>query len=188
MAATYLSEYGRTLIDSIFHEQDQKLLKAFHDRVAKLDRREQLARICGVNDEAMLDHLVELELQPEAMAAIAVVPLVAVAWADGAVQEKERAAIIQAAEATGITSQDGRYPVLEHWLSQKPGPEILDAWKLYIAALCKQLDAKEVAELKRDLLDRAEGVAEAAGGIMGITSKISSTEREMIKTLQRAFE
>jgi hypothetical protein len=142
----------------------------------------------SVHDEALLDHLIDLDLQPEALAAIAVVPLVAVAWADGAVQEKERAAIIQAAKATGINSQDGRYPILEHWLSQKPGPEVMDAWKLYIAALCKQLDAKEVEELKSDLLNRAETVAEAAGGILGVTSKISSTEREMLKALQQAFE
>jgi hypothetical protein len=188
MSATYLSEYGRTLIDAIFHEQDQRLLKAFHERLAKLDRRQQLARICGVNDEALLDHLIDLELQPEALAAIAVVPLVAVAWADGAVQETERSAIIQAAQATGITSQDGRYPILEHWLSQKPGSEIMDAWKHYIAALCKQLDPNEVEELKKDLLDRAERLAEAAGGILGLTSKISAAERQMIKTLQQAFE
>ncbi len=188
MSATYLNEYGRTLIDAIFHEQDQKLLKAFHERLAKLDRREQLARICGINDEAMLDHMIDLELQPEAIAAIAVVPLVAVAWADGAVQDRERAAIIKAAQATGITSQDGRFPILEHWLSEKPGPEIMNAWKLYVAALCKQLDAKEVQKLQADLLDRAESVAEAAGGILGVTSKISATEREMIKTLQQAFE
>ncbi len=187
MSPTYLSEYGRTLIDAMFHEQDQKLLKAFHDRMEKLDRRQQLAGVCGVDDEALLNHLIDLELQPEVVAALAVVPLVAVAWADNAIQPQERDAIMQAAEASGVTSQDGRYPILEHWLSNKPGREILDAWKLYIAALCKQLDDTEIEELKHDLLDRAQKIAEAAGGILGITRKISSRERQMLETLKQAF-
>ncbi len=188
MAATYLSEYGRSLIDAIFHEQDQKLLKAFHDRLAESDRRKQLAVICGIDDEALLDHLIELDLPPEVVAALAVVPLVTVAWADGSVQEKERNAILEGARKSGISADNGRYPILEHWLNKRPGPEILDAWKLYIAALCKQLNPDEIAELKRDLLNSAQMIAEAAGGILGITSKVSASEREVMTSLQQAFE
>lgn len=188
MAVTYLSERGRTLIDAIFHEQDQALLKAFHERLEKLDRREQLKGICGIDDDELLDRMIELDMQPEVVAAIAVVPLVVMAWADGAVQPQEREAILQAAEQTGVGAQDGRYPVLEHWLSNKPGPEILEAWKLYIAALCKQLDAKEIGELKHDLLDRMDKIANAAGGMLGITSKVSSNEQAVKKSLQQAFD
>ncbi len=187
MTATYLGEYGRTLIDTIFHQQDQKLLTAFRERLEKLDRRQQLANTCGIDDDALLDHMIELELQPEVVAAMAVVPLVLVAWADGAVQPREREAILAAAESFGVTTQDGRYPMLEFWLNKKPGPEILDAWKLYVAALCKELSAEEVAELKHDLLDRVDDVAEAAGGLLGITSKVSSEEQAMLNTLEQAF-
>ena len=188
MAVTYLSERGRTLIDAIFHEKDQALLKAFHERLQQLDRREQLKGICGIDDDALLNHMMELEMQPEVVAAIAVVPLVVMAWADGSVQPQEREAILQAAEQSGVSAEDGRYPVLEHWLSHKPGPEVLDAWKLYIAALCKQLSDQQVDELKHDLLDRIDTVAQAAGGILGITSKVSSNEQAMKKTLEQAFD
>ena len=183
----HLSNYGQTLIDALFHEQDQELLRQFHERVEKLNRRQQLARSCGVDDESLLDHLVELDIQPEAVAAIGAIPLVVVAWADRTVQEAERKAIIEAAAASGISSQDGRYPILEYWLSKRPKPELLDAWKHYIAALCRQLSPEEIERLKHDMLHRARQVAEAAGGILGYGNKISANEQKVLETLEEAF-
>jgi hypothetical protein len=89
----YFGDYQTTLIDAFFHEQDQKLRQAFRERMEKVDRRTQLAQVTGIQDEAVLDRLIELKIEPETIAAMAVVPLVAVAWADGKVQEEERKAI-----------------------------------------------------------------------------------------------
>ena len=182
-----LSNYGQKLIDALFHEQDQELARQFHDRIEKLNRRQQLAKACGVDDETLLDHLIALDLQPEAVAAIAAIPLVVVAWADRTVQEAERKAIFAAAEASGITSQDGRYPILEYWLSKRPKPELLDAWKHYIAALCRQLNQTEIEQLKHDMLQRARRVAEATGGILGYGNKISANEQKVLESLEEAF-
>jgi len=182
-----LDDCGRPLIDALFHEQNQQLLQAFRERMEKTDRRSQLSQICGIHDEALLDHLLDLNLQPEAVAAIAVVPLVVVAWADRTVQAEERQAIIKAAEASGVRPLDGRYPILEHWLTERPGPELLEAWRQYVAALCRQLNQQEVAELKHDLLDSARNVAQAAGGILGFGDKISAKERTALADLERAF-
>ncbi len=184
----HLANYGQTLIEALFHEQDQELLRQFHKRVEKLNRRQQLAKSCGVEDDTLLDHLTELDIQPEAVAAIGAVPLVVVAWADRVVQDAERRAIIEAAQASGINSQDGRYPVLEYWLTKRPKPELLEAWKHYIAALCRQLTPEEVTQLKQDLLGRARKVAEAAGGILGFGNKISDAEAKVLRTLEEAFE
>ncbi|MHB8862545.1 MAG: hypothetical protein ACYC6N_09085 [Pirellulaceae bacterium] len=182
-----LSNYGQTLIDALFHEQDQELARQFHERMEKRNRRQELAKLCGVEDEALLDHLVALDLQPEAVAALSAIPLVVVAWADHTVQEEERKAVIRAAEACGVSSQDGRYPVLEYWLNKRPKPELLDAWKHYIAALCRQLSPAEVEQLKHDMLQRARQVAEAAGGLLGYGNKISANEQKVLQSLEEAF-
>jgi len=184
----HLANYGRTLVEALFHEQDQELLRQFHKRAETLNRRQQLAKSCGVHDDTLLDHLVELDIEPEAVAAIGAVPLVVVAWADRVVQDAERKAILEAAQASGISSQDGRFPVLEYWLTKRPKPELLNAWKHYIAALCRQLSPEETAQLKQDLLGRARAVAEAAGGILGYGNKISDVEQKVLKTLEEAFE
>ena len=183
----HLANCGRTLVEALFRAQDQEIMRQFKDRLETQNRRQQLAQLCGVHDEALLDHLIALDVQPEAVAAIAAIPLVVVAWADWTVQDAERQAIIQAAEASGVTSQDGRYPILEYWLSKRPKPELLEAWKHYIAALCRQLSREEVETLKHDLLDRARQVAKAAGGILGYGNKVSAQEQAVLQTLEQAF-
>lgn len=180
--------YQQALIDAFFFEQDQQLLKTFHERMERMDRRAQLSQVCGIHDEAVLDRLVELEITPEELAAMAVVPLVYVAWADRQVQEGERKAILAAAQAAGIQPQEGRYPLLEHWLKKRPGAELFEAWKHYIQDLCRRLKGEEVEKLKSDVMARARNVAEAAGGFLGLGSKVSAAERAALDDLERAFE
>ena len=146
---------AKTLLDVFFHEQDQHLLNAFRERLERTDRRTQLAQVSGIHDEAVLDRLIELDIGPETLAAMAVVPLICVAWADGKVQEIERQAILAAAQAAGVQPQNGRYPLLEYWLNERPDAELLEAWEHYIQHLCQRLDEHEIGELRRDLLDRA---------------------------------
>lgn len=188
MAKGFLSDQSRFLVEGIFREREQHLLENFRKRQEKMDRKAQFAAILGMHDEALLDHLVELDVQPEAIAAIAILPLAVVAWADHSVQPEEREAILKAARESGVEPQDGRYPVLEYWLTERPGPELLEAWKHYIRALCRQLSPPEIDELKHDLLDRARDVAQAAGGILGIVGKISASERAALRELEQAFE
>jgi len=175
------------LVDAFFFEQDQQLLKSFHERLEKMDRRSQLSRVSGIEDEAVLDRLIELDVSPETMAAMAVVPLVFVAWADRKVQAEEREAILSAARKAGIEAKDGRYPLLEYWLDKRPSPEMLEAWQHYIKGLCQQMDKAQVEELKRDLLQLAEGVAQATGGFLGLGSKVSTEERLVLNRLAKAF-
>jgi reactive intermediate/imine deaminase len=104
---------------------------------------------------------------------MAVVPLIAVAWADGNVQDEERKAINAAAQAAGIQPQDGRYPMLEYWMNKRPGAPLIEAWEHYIKDLCKRLDKPEIEELKHDVLSLAQGVAQAAGGDLNNIVKLT---------------
>ncbi len=180
--------HQRFLLDAIFHEQDQELRKAFRERMEKLERREQLARVSGIRDEAMLARLIELGITAESLAALELVPLVFVAWADGGVQAQERAAIVALAKAAGVEPQDGRYPLLEHWLKRRPDAVMLDTWKNYIRELRQQMDSQEAENLRHELLDRAQRVAQAAGGFLGFGDKMSPAERAMLDQLQQAFD
>ena len=84
-----------------------------------------------------------------------VIPLVEVAWADGQIQDQERETVLEAARQSGVQPKDGKYPLLEHWLKRKPGPQMLEAWKQYIAELCRRLQPEEIAGLKRNVLGLA---------------------------------
>jgi hypothetical protein len=179
--------YQSVLLDAIFHEQDKPLREAFRKRLERMERREQLAKVSGIRDEAVLDRLIELGITPETLAALELVPLVSVAWADGKVQAEERQVIFALAKAAGIEPQDGRYPLLELWLKRRPSAEMLEAWKQYVQELRRQLNAKELEELRHELLDRTYAVAQAAGGFLGFGDKMSPAERAMLAKLEEVF-
>jgi hypothetical protein len=104
------------LIDAVFYDRDKHLMEAFRDRLDQLERRQQLKHVSDIRDEALLDRLLGLGITAESLAALGMVPLVWVAWADGEVAVEERDRIVAMAQAAGIEPHNGRYPLLEHWL------------------------------------------------------------------------
>ena len=188
MGGEYLGKTGRVLEDSFFQTKNAELLDGFREHLAKLERKEQLADACGFHDDAVLERLATLKIGPETLAALALVPLVEVAWADGKVQAKELAAVMKAAEHCGIQRDDDAFALLDDWLNHRPGPEMLEAWKQYVVGLCDALDDAAADRLKHDLLDRARAVAKEVGGFLGIGSAVSPAEAAMLEELERAFD
>lgn len=183
----FLSEPRRALEEAFFAKHNERLRRALKERAEAEERRQALAEASGITDPAVLDELIELEIEPEAVAAFALIPLVEVAWADGDVHVKEREAILQAAQESGLAPGGVARELLQSWLSERPGSQVLKAWETYTAALAGSLDASGRTRLRKEIVGRARAVAEAAGGILGLGSKISAAEREMIEKLEKAF-
>ena len=152
---SYSKNAGKILVNAFFFSQDQGLRKAFRDRLQEKERRDQLAQVSGIRDDALLDRLIELGIGPETLAAIAIVPLVFVAWADGRVQPEERETIVAIAKSAGVQPLDGGYPLLERWLKRCPNADTIDAWENYVKDLCQRLNRAESERLHREVLDRA---------------------------------
>lgn len=68
----------------------------------------------------MLDKLAGLNIPSETLAAISLVPLVMVAWADGGIDQKERAAVLSAAAEEGLAKGGASYELLGEWLAERP--------------------------------------------------------------------
>ncbi len=47
--------------------------------------REALAKASGISNQVILDKLLDLDIRPEIVGALAIIPLVEVAWADGSI-------------------------------------------------------------------------------------------------------
>lgn len=180
---------GRNLEDAFFLKEDKKLLERLQALKRLSETKETLAKVSGIQDDAILQRLIDLDVQPGIVASLKAIPLVEVAWADGKVDEKERKAVLAAAESEGIRRGDIEYELLDAWLARRPEPKLLDAWKHYIEGLCAALSPEERTTLKRELLDHARSVAAASGGFLGLTgNKISQKEAEMLRVLEASFE
>ena len=77
------------LIDAVFYNRDKQLMEAFRERLDQLERRQQLQHVSDIRDEALLDRLLGLGITAESLAALGMVPLVWVAWADGEVAAED---------------------------------------------------------------------------------------------------
>lgn len=181
-----LEERGRALEDEFFHKQDQAKLAAMKAKLETQSNKEELRKASGMSDDDVLDRLVALGLRANTIAALSLVPLVAVAWADGEIQDDEKTAILQGAHGKGLEEGSPGHDLLTGWLVKRPDDGLLSAWEGYIKALSSQLNDEQNKLLKNQILGFAKLVATAAGGILGF-GKVSSKEEAVLTRIEAAF-
>ena len=174
---------ARTLEDAFFTKENARLL----DQLKEKQTREALREMVKVEDETFLDRLIELGIGPETVLALTLVPLIAVAWADGTLDGRERDAIIKAAEQKGVSPETAGHQLLETWLSRRPERELFDSWKQYVRGIWETFTDEERQRMRERTLDWAVAVAEASGGFLGVISKVSPAERVVIKELEKVL-
>lgn len=183
-----LRERGKSLEDEFFRREDQRLLARLRELRAAETNREALSKASGITKPEVLDRLQQLGIQTQTLAALSIVPLIEVAWADGALDAKERRAVLEHAGAAGITSGSPAYGLLEAWLEHRPSQQLLDAWRDLVRAIREQIGDEEAGRLKAEIVERARVVARASGGVLGLGSKVSRAEAAMLASLERPFE
>lgn len=182
-----LRDRGRSLEDEFFRREDKRLLAKLNELKAAEATRDALARASGITRPDILDKLLGLGIKAETIAALSIVPLVEVAWADGSLDARERQAVLDRARDSGVAPGSTAQTLLEAWLERRPDPKLLDAWTHLVRGLRDQLGPDEAARLQAGLLDQARAVASATGGVLGMGSKVSGTEAAMLARLEAAF-
>lgn len=187
MSNEFLGDRRVALEEAFFAKQDVELRRRLRDKDQAQRNREALSATSGITDAAVLDRLVALNIGSDTLAALSLVPLVAVAWADGSVDDKERNAAFAEAAQMGVGSKDIGHQLFKQWLAEPPPPALVAAWKDYIAGLSAQMSAESRSAFRKELLARARAVAEAAGGVLGLVGRVSPAEERVLKELERAF-
>ena len=141
----------------------------------------------GPDDSAWSGRLAGLGIDASTIAALTLIPLIEVAWADGKMEENERSAVLAGAETHGIATNSSSFRLLEMWLNDPPKPDLVAAWGQYIHAACENLSFEGKLRLKSSLLGGARDVAESAGGFLGFRS-VSPAEERVLSRLEQAFD
>ncbi len=187
MTEDSLHEHGKAMEDLFFHDVDQKLLHQLKADAEADKNRESLMKATGIHDADVIKHLVDQGISVETLASIGLIPLVAVAWADGKMEDNERKAVLKAAAESGIDQNNCCYELILRWLNNKPSAELVASWKEYIGALRGTLDATALNQIKASILDRTKRVADSAGGFLG-GHATSAVEKEVMEDLGSAFD
>lgn len=168
------------LADPSGNQDDCRLLHAYH---SGLDEIRQATRI---TDHKVLTELIDCGVRAESLNLLTLVPLVHVAWANGKIEEEERAAILDAAAQVGVRADSPGFVLLNGWLCCRPHRTLIRTWKDYVAAIRRFLSPEAYEVLHSTTISRARSVAESAGGLMGFL-KISRAEEAAIQELNLAF-
>jgi hypothetical protein len=181
-----LKKQAKDLEETFFAKENERLLRELRQK-AKLDeKRKALSAVVKAKDPAIIDHLLELGVGPESILAVGLVPLAAVSWADGSLDDKERKAILKAASERGVQPGSPNYAMLEAWLREKPNQKLMDAWKKYARGIWEQLTDSEKVLMRQSIVGKAREIAEAAGGFLGVAS-ITPQEKALLEELEKVF-
>ncbi|MCW5890776.1 MAG: hypothetical protein KIT14_09510 [bacterium] len=182
-----LNDRRKALEEEFFRREEQRRIDKLRAMRERDEMRKVLRVATGIDTDQALDRLIELGVGPATVTAIGLVPLVAVAWANGKVETGEHDAIMQAAHDAGVAKGSEGEAMLKAWLREKPGAHLVDAWVAYVQGFCERLSPAERARLRDDVLGRARVVAEASGGFLGFGNRVSPEEADVLASLERAF-
>lgn len=188
MSDSFLDDRRRGLEEAFFTQHNRELLERMREKASHEQALEGLTAASGITNLAVLEELLAHGVRAETLAALSLLPLVLVAWADGTIQEAERKAILDAAGDRGVAPGSAARELLEGWLQVHPHRDVVEAWKDYVAALVDgPLEPQAAKALEDDILGRAREVAAASGGFLGLGSKISDQEEAVLAGLAEAF-
>ena len=143
-----------------------------------------------MTDQELIAALSELGIAPESWRAVALLPVVQVAWADGEVQPREQKQILEL--ATGYGLLDGpAAAVVRGWLATRPDERTLALGRRILVALVHRHrgpGADLGPEALADVARHCEEVARAAGGLFDVVFTVDAREREAITQVVAALQ
>ena len=178
---------GQAMEDLFYKNVDEKLLANVREELKIGKAKEELSAATGIKDDKVLQTMVKYNISAETIVAFAFIPLVAVAWSDGVLEPRERAAIEKAFLAQGVDKNSPAFQLAQHWLVKKPPSDLVETWKSYMQSLKERMDEGTFSQMRTNVLDRATKIAKAAGGFLGFGSKISETEQRVLDDLRNAM-
>lgn len=138
-----------------------------------------------MTDQDLIAGLKALGLDRDSFRAVALLPLIEVAWADREVQPAERKLILEVAEGHRLLAPGAR-AVLDRWLAEAPDEATFARGRELLIALAHRTTGVDVDLRPQDvdtMLDLCGHVAEAAGGLFGLAFTTSAEERRAIRRI-----
>jgi hypothetical protein len=167
--------------EEYFRKKEQELIEKLKARGRHDAERKGLAEAAGVADEQILAAFAEMGFDRETVVLLHLVPLLEVAWSDGAVSAREKAGILEVARARGVAEGSAAHGKLTGWLASRPDPALFERARTVLHDVLALATEERRQATGRDLVAACEEIAAASGGIFGLGSKASAEERAAIE-------
>ena len=177
-----MADEARSREDEYFWKKDQELIEKMRRQASAEQANRQMGIKSGLEDPEMIQELAALGFTIDTVDLLPLIPLLQVAWAEGAVTDAERQLIIKLARARGIAEGSAADRQLSTWLATAPDAQVFTrSTRLIRAMLASGTPAG--AGLDPDALVKyCEEIAAASGGILGMR-KVSAEERALLSQI-----
>lgn len=142
-----------------------------------------------VAEDVLLNSLKALNIHVENHKALALLPLVFVAWSDGKIQRGERELILELAKLHHFIDEGGE-GLLESWLQDEPTPAYFEQGFQLLTELARRErePGKDITiQTLQDLIAMGLDVAKAAGGLFGKFWTVSAEEEVALAKIANAL-
>lgn len=168
--------------EEFFRQREAELIEKMRDKARREGLRARMAEKIGVQDQEALEILMEMGFDKDTVMLLPLMPLLMVAWADGAISRKEREGILSAAAARGVLPGTPAHAQLSAWLEVSPGEQHFAKALTVIRALLVDLPEVQRDSWEGDLSQACRAIAEASGGILGF-GKVSAEEEAALAAI-----
>jgi len=184
----FLDDRRRASEDDYFRKKDRELIEKMRQAAAAERTATELRSKTGLSDPELLKSLQDLGFTPDTIAVLPLVPIVQIAWAEGGVSPAERDLIVKFARERGIAADTPADALLNGWMARKPSDAVFARAAGLVRAMLDAGGASGGAGWSADeLIEYAENIAAASGGLFGL-GKVSSSERETLARITSALK
>lgn len=169
--------------DVYFRIMEQKRFERFSKKAEQRRAEELLAAASGISDRSIVCELRTLGYTPETVCLFTLMPLVHMAWQSGSVKPREREIILEAARDRGVTEDSAAYRKLMNWLDLCPPEAFFNKTFDLVVMWLESQPSREQQVRKYLLLSGCKKVAAACGGVLGIGSRISQAEWQLLQEM-----
>ena len=169
--------------EEYFFKKNQALIAQLRQRLEQENNAQAIADKTGIHDPHLMAWLSQLGFTPETVPVLHLVPLLMVAWADGAIQDEERALLERAAADAGVVAGTAAHTKFAELLTNQPDHAFYDAALTYMRVLLAAMPEADAAQARGDLKSLASQVAKTSGGLFGWFSKVNDDEQHALALL-----
>ena len=183
----WLGDREHALEEEYFWRKEHELVARLREESRRAQARRALGNQLGHAGEPLVRSLQDAGFTDANLGLLHVVPLVEVAWADGAVSAPERHRILAMAAQHGIQPNTQSGAQLTAWLDERPDEHLFDMAVAAIRFLLHQeKDQDTRTSVANDLVQCCTKVAQATGETLGLV-RVSHNERDCLARLRQAL-
>lgn len=184
----FLSDLKRAREEEYFRKKEQALEEENRQRALREAEKRELGAMIGISEEHLLTELLESGFTAETIRLLYLIPALEVAWVDGSVSDSEHACMLEFARVQGVEKGPPAYEQLLAWVKDKPQADFFESTLRLIGRVCALQSPTEGDATVRKVMSYCSQIAEASGGWLGLGSKVSRPEAQILDRIASQLE